>query len=447
MRQHYYLHLSDLHFGDSNLFAAQKRLEVLVRKQLNDIGSQSDIDVIITGDMLESPKKSYYEMYKTFAEKIQTIIAKPPICIIGNHDVYNHGLALLSDKKIANQINDYLYKERIIIDDIHKVILLKFNSVTDQALLAEGKIGSTQLEEMDSQLDKVNDLHEYTLIALLHHHVTDVPKPDWYDKKWIQNMFPTIEDQTLKLVDAELFLEWLTLRHVTLVLHGHRHIPFIEQIGPVHVVACGSSTGDIGHVDKEKTCISYNVIKIDQKTITCVQYVEEILGSGAKQISTAVFHSDDYKTIKIHQHPELIPQAAGWFSQKWGIAKEIYVESMEGSLKDNSKIPRWYIMWNGEDIIAGVGVIENDFHNRKDLTPNICALYVEEDYRNQGIAGGLLQFVCNEYTSMGIDTLYLITEHTSFYERYGWEFLCMVQEDGKPEMIRMYQHIQREISK
>ena len=38
----------------------------------------------------------------------------------------------------------------------------------------------------------------------------------------------------------------------------------------------------------------------------------------------------------------------------------------------------------------------------------------------------------------GIDTLYLLTDHDSFYERYGWEFLCLVQGDGEPEMSRMY---------
>ena len=27
---------------------------------------------------------------------------------------------------------------------------------------------------------------------------------------------------------------------------------------------------------------------------------------------------------------------------------------------------------------------------------------------------------------------------TGFYERYGWKFLCMVQGDGEPDMIKMY---------
>lgn len=85
-------------------------------------------------------------------------------------------------------------------------------------------------------------------------------------------------------------------------------------------------------------------------------------------------------------------------------------------------------------------MIENDFHDRKDLTPNVCAVFVEDAYRLKGIAGKLLNFVCVDMKALGIDTLYLITDHTSFYERYGWEFLCMVQAEGEPHMIRMYVH-------
>ena len=45
---------------------------------------------------------------------------------------------------------------------------------------------------------------------------------------------------------------------------------------------------------------------------------------------------------------------------------------------------------DGEQIIGGMGVIKNDFHDKKDLTPNVCAVYTEESYRKQGIAGVLL---------------------------------------------------------
>ena len=40
----------------------------------------------------------------------------------------------------------------------------------------------------------------------------------------------------------------------------------------------------------------------------------------------------------------------------------------------------------------------------------------------------------------GVSPVYLVTDHTSFYERYGWEFYCMAQGDGEEEMTRLYIH-------
>ncbi len=144
--------------------------------------------------------------------------------------------------------------------------------------------------------------------------------------------------------------------------------------------------------------------------------------------------------LKIREHKELAEPAAKWFHEKWGIPLEAYMESIGECLDKDKSVPQWYIAVMDEKIIGGLGVIENDFHDRRDLTPNVCAVYVDEEYRRRGIAGRMLDLVCRDMADMGIDTLYLLTDHTSFYERYGWEFLCMAQGDGEPEPSRMYIH-------
>ncbi len=131
--------------------------------------------------------------------------------------------------------------------------------------------------------------------------------------------------------------------------------------------------------------------------------------------------------------------AAEWFHSKWGVPQEAYLECMDDYLGDKSKYG-WYLCMDNDQIVGGLGVIENDFHDRKDLTPNVCAVYTEESYRKQGIAGKLLNMAVEDLRSKGITPVYLVTDHTGFYERYGWEFLCMVQSDGEPDMTRMYIH-------
>ena len=146
-----------------------------------------------------------------------------------------------------------------------------------------------------------------------------------------------------------------------------------------------------------------------------------------------------YSYIALREKPELIDIASEWFHQKWGVPKEAYLDCMQAYLGKENEYGR-YLCLSEEHIIGGLGVIENDFHDRKDLTPNVCAVYTEETFRGQGIAGHLLNMVLEDMKSKGITPLYLVTDHIGFYERYGWKFLCMVQGDGEPEMTRMYIH-------
>ena len=143
--------------------------------------------------------------------------------------------------------------------------------------------------------------------------------------------------------------------------------------------------------------------------------------------------------VTLREKLELIRRAAAWFHSKWGVPEQAYFACMQAYLSGESEYG-WYLCMDGEKIVAGMGVIENDFHDRKDLAPNVCAVYTEEAYRCRGIAGKLLGYVVEDCRKKGISPLYLVTDHIGFYEEYGWEFLCMVQGEGEPEMTRMYRH-------
>ena len=147
----------------------------------------------------------------------------------------------------------------------------------------------------------------------------------------------------------------------------------------------------------------------------------------------------DYEYVTLREQPELLDAAADWFHAKWGVPKEAYLACMTAYLKNETEYG-WYLCLNREQIIGGLGVIENDFHNRKDLSPNVCAVYTEEAFRGQGIAGQLLDFAVEDMKVKGISPIYLVTDHTGFYERYGWEFLCPAHEEGTGKETRVYVH-------
>ena len=81
----------------------------------------------------------------------------------------------------------------------------------------------------------------------------------------------------------------------------------------------------------------------------------------------------EYSYIALMEKPEIKDAAASWFHSKWGVPKEAYLECMDAYLQNETEYG-WYLCLDGNQIIGGMGVIENDFHDRKDLTPNVCAV-------------------------------------------------------------------------
>lgn len=283
---HYIFQLSDLHFGAKNVDVAERRLKTLVKSQLSKVELGDSVNFIITGDAVDSPKQTTEANYSNFAEYIEDRCGQKPIRILGNHDINSHGIAVFhGNQHIANMVGEY---PKIKIIEEAKTILLLFNSNTN-GNLAEGEIGVAQMSEMGNLLDNVENLERYLLIAVLHHHLLPIPKPSYYDKKWFERVLPSnFMDMSLKLLDADLFFEWLRRRNVRIVLHGHKHIPFFAESGGITVIGCGSSTGQIVHKEKGKTFISYNMLKISERTVTCTQFAEEVYGAGAENIRTEI---------------------------------------------------------------------------------------------------------------------------------------------------------------
>ena len=82
-----------------------------------------------------------------------------------------------------------------------------------------------------------------------------------------------------------------------------------------------------------------------------------------------------YNIIRLIDKPEIKDKAAEWFHAKWGIPLEAYRESMEECLRAESPVPQWYVAMENDYIIGGMGVIENDFHDRKDCAQCLCGLH------------------------------------------------------------------------
>ena len=125
---------------------------------------------------------------------------------------------------------------------------------------------------------------------------------------------------------------------------------------------------------------------------------------------------DSLQYITLREHPELEKAAAEWFHQKWGVPEEAYLECMDVYLSGETEYG-WYLCLDGDTIVGGLGVIENDFHDRKDLFPNVCAVYTEESHRKHGIAGALLNIAVEDLRAHGVSPVYLVTDSLKIHWR------------------------------
>lgn len=281
----YLFHLSDLHFGNELAEKRIMRIVKILEKHINDLEDTSFVIPIITGDLMDSPSESNKQTYLQFSELLTSKGFKWPIHILGNHDCDKKGILRISAKEKA--IISSLTSSKIQIIEELKLAVIKFNS-NISGNLARGMIGQSQLMEIGNQLDKLKNIDSYMLIAILHHHPKPIASPEWYDREWYESFLGNwITEKAQELKDAEIFLEWLEARGIKLVLHGHKHIPNIQNYKNISIIAAGSSSGSVKHKENGKTFLSYNVIKYDidnKKPISCSLYAEDIIGAGIKNI-------------------------------------------------------------------------------------------------------------------------------------------------------------------
>lgn len=130
------------------------------------------------------------------------------------------------------------------------------------------------------------------------------------------------------------------------------------------------------------------------------------------------------KVISVKESPQYKVKAIQYFIKHWATEESapVYKDCITSCITTKNSLPQWYLLINNnEDIIGCAGLITNDFISRMDLYPWICALFIEESCRGNGLGAMLIEKAKQDAKNGGFETVYLCTDHIGYYEKYGFE--------------------------
>jgi len=216
--------LSDLHVGSQ--FLEDKFAKVV--EEVNEL--EPDV-IVITGDLTNEGLVKEYEECKDLLSQLKS---KKIITISGNHDYRNTGYLLFKRYFPFETINELN----------QDVVLVTLGTARPDR--NEGEVGYRQNLWLERTMKKYKDRVK---ILAMHHHLIAIPD--------------TGSDQ-LTVVDAGDILRTTLDTNVDLVLCGHKHRPWVWNLGNLKVVNAGTACSERVRGLFENT---YNIITVSGKDV------------------------------------------------------------------------------------------------------------------------------------------------------------------------------------
>ena len=126
------------------------------------------------------------------------------------------------------------------------------------------------------------------------------------------------------------------------------------------------------------------------------------------------------KIYPIREHPEYIPAMLESLENHWPACMPWIEKHMAQVLQTKGPLPDAYIAVEGDKVVGGytLAIKEILWSKKKGLW--IATLYVDPAFRGQHLSPILIDHARRRGGELGFDKIYLATEHTNYYEKYGF---------------------------
>ena len=132
--------------------------------------------------------------------------------------------------------------------------------------------------------------------------------------------------------------------------------------------------------------------------------------------------------INLSERPDMIDTLAKWHFSEWG---NLYPNETQGDFKSALQaclepvpVPSTFIAIDNDILLGSISILHKDMDIDAPWTPWLASLYVNSDYRNQGIGKLLIQHLVDNCATHSINELYLFTPASrTYYENLGWKVI------------------------
>jgi 3',5'-cyclic AMP phosphodiesterase CpdA len=264
------LHLSDLHFGPP--------FHPEVGEALLRMAEEIEPDVtVVSGDFTQRAKE---EQFREAREYLDRFPPAPMVVTPGNHDV---PLYRVKERMLDpfRHYRRYIAEELDSVTRVEGAVIVSLNSTAPRMAITNGRVHARQLRYAAEAFE---DTPPETLrIIVSHHHFA--PPPDFEGAK--------------PMPKAKRALDAFTAMRVDLILGGHLHRAYIGNSLDVYsgrdrehgivITQSGTSTSRRGRA-REREKNSFNVVRVDQRTIRVTHYMYFEDADGFLATSRHIFY-------------------------------------------------------------------------------------------------------------------------------------------------------------
>lgn len=126
------------------------------------------------------------------------------------------------------------------------------------------------------------------------------------------------------------------------------------------------------------------------------------------------------KIYTIRERPDLIPAMLESLEAHWPACMPWIKKHMEKVLADEGPVPDAWIAVEDGKIVGGYTLAIKELLYSQDRGLWIATLYMDPAFRGKHLSPILIEHARRRGGELGYEKIYLATEHTNYYEKYGF---------------------------